>query len=209
MVRSVRQRARGSVTARALVVVTPLLIAGEVLAPLATAHAVTSHPACGASQIAVTAGKTQTDATYGVRTTTGLHQVRAYEIVPVYFYNSAATCQLLTGAPDVRAVRHTTHVTSLSSLSIHDVSIPTGADNTRRAVLARHQKLEALYVVLKPLAGPYFRGCHPATATGLLIQGYAAPIGTFHWIPRQLRGVCFDTGVGRSVVNFGIIWPPS
>jgi hypothetical protein len=170
-----------------------------------TAHAATpSHPACQASQITVTAGKTLTNATYEVRTTTGLHQVRAYELVPLYFYNTGATCHLLMSAPDVRAVRNTTDV---KNLSMHDVSIPIDSANTRRRVVTHHQKLEALFVVLKPVAGPTFRGCHPATTTGLLVQGYAGPIGTFHWIPRQLRDVCFDTGVGRSVVNFGISWP--
>ncbi len=127
----------------------------------------------------------------------------------LYFYDTGATCHLLMGAPDVRAVRNTTDVTNLSILSTHDVSIPSGADKPRRLVIARHQKLEALFVVLTPVAGLTPRGCHPATATGLIVQGYAGPIGTFHWIPRQLRDVCFDTGVGRSVVNFGISWPPT
>ena len=209
MTKSVRQRVRENTTAFALVVLMPLLLAGCSAAPSTTAQSVTSHPACGASQITVTAGKTLTNTTYGVRTTTGLHQVRAYELVPLYFYNTGATCHLLMGAPDVLAVRNTTDVKNLSTLSMHDVSIPAGADNTRRPVVARRQKLEALFVVLKPVAGPTFRGCHPATATGLLLQGYAGPIGTFHWIPRQLRDVCFDTGVGRSVVNFGVSWPPT
>ena len=209
MKKSVRQGFRGKTMAFALVALTPLLLAGCSAAPAATAHSVTSHPACGASQITVTAGKTLTNATYEVKTTTGLHQVRADELVPLYFYNTGATCHLLMGAPQVLAVRHTTDVTNLSTLSMHDVSIPSGADNTRRLVVARHQKIEALFVVLKPVAGPTLRGCHPATATGLVLQGYAGPIGTFQWIPRQLRDVCFDTGAGRGVVNFGVSWPPS
>ena len=209
MTKSVWQRVRGKTTAFALVAFTPLLLAGCSTAPSAIAHTVTSHPACDASQITVTAGKTLTNTTYGVRTTTGLHQVRAYELVPLYFYNTGATCHLLMSAPDVLAVRDTTDVTNLSTLSMHDVSIPIDSANTRRRVVTHHQKLEALFVVLKPVAGLTLSGCHPATATGLLLQGYAGPIGTFHWIPRQLRDVCFDTGVGRSVVNFGISWPPT
>ena len=207
--KSVRRRAIGNTSALVLVVLTPLLLAGYSASSSTTAQAVTSHPACDASQITVTAGKTLTNATYAVRTTSGLHQVRADELVPVYFYNTGATCHLLMGAPQVLAVRNTKDVTDLATLSMHDVSIPSGAVDTRRRVVVRHQKIEALFVVVRPVAGPTFRGCHPATATGLLLQGYAGPIGTFHWIPRQLRDVCFDTGVGRSVVNFGINWPPA
>ena len=209
MMMSVRRRVLGNTTPLVLIVVMPLLLAGCSASSSTTAQAVTSHPACDASQITVTAGKTLTNATYAVRTTTGLHRVRADELVPVYFYNTGATCHLLMGAPTVLAVRDTTDVKSLSSLSMHDVSIPAGADNTQRRIVARHQRLEALFVIIKPVAGPTFRGCHPATATGLVVQGYVGPAGTFHWIPRELRDVCFDTGVGSSVVNFGISWPPT
>lgn len=209
MMKSVGHRVRGNTTTFALVVLTPLLLAGCSAAPSTTAQAVISHPACGVSQITVAAGKTLINATYEVRTSTGLHRVRAYEIVPLYFYNTGATCHLLMSAPDVFAVRNTTDVTNLATLSMHDVSIPIDSANTRRRVVTHHQKLEALFVVLKPVAGLTLRGCHPATATGLLLQGYAGPIGTFHWIPGQLRDVCFDRGVGSSVVNFGISWPPT
>jgi hypothetical protein len=172
-----------------------------------TAHAATpSHPACQASQIAVTAGATVTNTTYPVRTSTGVHQSPAYEEVPVYFYNRDATCHLLMGAPYFQAVRNTTDVVNLSALSAHDVSVGVGADNTRRPVVVRHQKLEALFVVVKPL-GPSFKGCDPATASGIVIQGYARPIGTFHFVVRQLRDVCFDTGVGRGQFNYGAAWP--
>ena len=209
MMMSVRRRVLGNTTPLVLIVVMPLLLAGCSASSSTTAQAVTSHPACDASQITVTAGKTLTNTTYGVRTTTGLHQVRAYELVPLYFYNTGATCHLLMSAPDVLAVRNTTDVTNLSTLSMHDVSIPIDSANTRRRVVTHHQKLEALFVVLKPVAGLTLRGCHPATATGLVVQGYAGPVGTFHWISRELRDVCFDTGVGSSVVNFGISWPPT
>jgi len=192
--------------ATALVFSMPLAIAGY-SASTATAQTVTSPPACNASQITVAAGKTLTNAIYEVRTTTGLHQVRAEELVPVYFSNAGVTCHLLMGAPEVLVVRNTSNVKKLSSLSMRDVSIPTGAVDTRRRDVARHHEIKALFVVLRPVAGPTFRGCQPATATGLVVQGYAGPVGTFHWIPRHLRDVCFDTGVTRSVVNFGINWP--
>jgi hypothetical protein len=170
--------------------------------------ATTAHPACQASQITVMASATLTDTTYPVKTSTGVHQVPAYEVVPVYFYNKGAICHLLMGAPDFQAVRNTTDVVNLSALSAHDMSVPAGADNTRRPVVARHQKIEVLFVVVKPL-GPSFKGCDPATASGIVIQGYASPIGTFHFVVRQLRDVCFDTGVGARVVNIGAVWVPT
>lgn len=209
MMKPLSRRVLGNTTALVLVVLMPLLLAGCSASSSTSAHTVTSYPACGASQVTVTSGKTLINATYDVRTTTGLHQVRAYELVPLYFDNTGATCHLLMGAPEVLAVRSTPDVTNLSALSMHDVSISSGADDTRRRVVARHQKLEALFVVLKPVVGLTMKGCHPATTTGLVLQGYAGPVGTFHWFPRQLRDVCFDTGVGRSVVNFGVSWPPT
>jgi hypothetical protein len=167
-----------------------------------------AHPACQASQITVTAGATVTNTTYTVKTSTGLHQVPAYEEVPVYFYNRGTPCHLLMGAPYFQAVRNTTDVVNLSALSAHDVSVGAGADNTRRPVVIRHQKLEALFVVVKPV-GPSFKGCDPATASGIVTQGYASPIGTFHFVVRQLRDVCFDSGVGALVVNIGAVWVPT
>ena len=202
-----RKRVRGSRVVLALIVLMPLAIAVGTVSPTVSAHAATpSHPACKASQITVSAGATVTNTTYSVRTTTGVHQVPAYEVVPVYFYNRGTTCHLLMGAPYFQAVRNTTDVVNLSALSAHDVSVGAGADNTRRPVVVRHQKLEALFVVVKPV-GPSFKGCDPATASGIVIQGYASPIGTFHFVVRQLRGVCFDTGVGRNVLDYGAVWP--
>jgi len=112
------------------------------------------------------------------------------------------------GAPEVQAVRNTTDVVNLTALSAHDVSIPAGADNTRRPVVTHRKKIEAFFVVVKPL-GPSFKGCDPATASGIVIQGYASPIGTFRFVLRQLRDVCFDTGVGQSVLDYGISFPPA
>jgi len=199
-----RWRVRRSRAALALVVLLPLAIAVGTVSPAVTAHAATSTlPACRASRITVTAGRTVNNTTYPVRTSTGVHQVPAYEVVPVYFYNLGATCHLLMGAPIFRAVRNTTDVTHLSA---HDLSVPAGADNTRRPVIARHQKLEALFVVVKPV-GSSFTGCDPATTTGLLVGDFANPIATTHFVVRQLRDVCFDTGVGRNVLDYGAVWP--
>jgi hypothetical protein len=187
----------------------PLAIAVGTVSPALIAQAATpSHPACLASNITVTAGVTVTNTTYTVKTSTGLHQVPAFEDVPVYFYNRSTTCHLLMGAPEVQAVRNTMDIVNLSALSAHDVSVPAGADNTRRPVVAHHQKLEVLFVVVKPL-GPSFKGCDPATASGIVIQGYASPIGSFHFVVRQLRDVCFDSGVGRSVLDYGVSFSPA
>jgi len=176
------------------------------VSPIVVAQAATpSHPACLASNIAVTAGATATNATYTVKTSTGLHQASAYEEVPVYFYNRGATCHLLMGAPEVRAVGDAANA---AAITLHDLSIPTGADNTGRPVVAHHQKLEALFVVVKPVGSP-FTGCDPMTSTGFLVGGYAKPIATTHFVVRRLRDVCFDSGVGRSVLDYDIGFPPA
>ncbi|MHB8380093.1 MAG: hypothetical protein ACYDB2_09305 [Acidimicrobiales bacterium] len=189
-----------------MVVLLPLAVALCTVSPAVVARATTpSRPACVASNITVTEGATVTNTTYTVKTSTGLHQVPAYEEVPVYFYNRGAPCHLLMGAPDVRAVRDTTHV---AAITLHDLSFPAGADNTRRPVIARHQKLEALFVVVKPV-GSSFRGCAPGTTTGFLVGNYAKPIATTHFVVRRLRDVCFDSGAGRSVLNYGIGFPPA
>jgi hypothetical protein len=74
------------------------------------------------------------------------------------------------------------------------MSVPTAAENTRRPVITHHQKIEALFVVDR-LVGSSFTGC------------YANPIATTHFVVRQLGDVCFDTGVGRNVLNYGAVWP--
>jgi hypothetical protein len=163
----------------------------------------TLYPACQASQIAVTAGATATNTLYPVRTTIGVRQSLAYELVPVYFQNLGPTCHLLMGAPEVRAVRN---ATDPATISTNDLSAPAGADNTRRMVVSGHGKLEALFVVVKPV-GETFQGCDPATATGFTIGGYARPIATIHFVVRKLRDVCFDTGIGHDVIDYGVDWP--
>ena len=202
-----RRQGRGGAAIVARTLLAPLAIAAAVVAPANRAPGATaSLPACRAAQIAVSAGATAFTTTYSVRTSTGLHHVAVYEAVPVYFSNRGTTCHLLMGAPQFQAVRGTTDVRRLSALSAHDLSVPVGADNTRRPVVAHLRKIEALFVVARPV-GRAFAGCEPATASGIVIQGYASPIGTFHFIARQLRDVCFDTGVGPRVVNDGALWP--
>src|ERR1035437_5372644 len=199
-----RKRVRESRVVLALVVLMPLAIAVGTLSPAVTAHAAApAQPACRASQIAVTAGATLGGTNYLVRTSTGLQRRSASKVVPVYFYNRGATCHLLMGAPIFQPLRNTTDVAHLSA---HDLAIPVGAGTTRRPVVARHQKIEALFVFMKPV-GPAFTGCKLATTTGFLVGDYANPIATTHFIVRQLRDVCFDTGVGRNVLNYGAVWP--
>lgn len=201
-----KKRVRRSTAVLALVALPPLAIAVGTVSPANVSQAATlSHPACLASNIVVTAGATVTNTSYTVKTSTGLHEASAYEKVPVYFYNRGATCHLLMGAPEVRAVRGTDNV---AAITLHDLSIPTGSDNTKRPVVAHHQRLEALFVVVKPI-GPTFTGCQPMTSTGFLVGNYAKPIATTHFVVRRLRDVCFDSGVGRSVLNFGIGFPPT
>ena len=202
-----RRHVRWSGAVLTLVVLIALAILVGTTSRARTAQAApTAHPACRASQIVVSAGATLFNANYPVRTTTGVHQESAYEAVPVYFYNRGDTCHLLMGAPAIGVVRDTTTVTSLKTLKLRDLSVGVSAENTRRPVVARHQKIEALFVIVRPV-GPAFKSCDPVTGSGLLVQGYARPIGTFHFIVRRLRTVCFDSGVGRIVLDYGVAWP--
>ena len=199
-----RNHVRESRAVLALAVLMPLALAVSSTSLAVKADAATpSHPACQASRITVTTGSTETNTTYPVRTSTGVHQELALEIVPVYFYNRGTTCHLLMGAPIFRAVRNTTDVAHFAA---HDLSVPAGADNTRRPVVARHQKLEALFVIVKAAGSP-FKGCAAATTTGFLVGNYANPIATSHFVLRRLHDVCFDTGARRIVLNYGVGWP--
>jgi len=199
-----KKRVRDSRVELALAALMTLAITVGTTSLAISANAATpSPPACRASQIAVTAGATETNTTYPVRTSSGVHQVPALEIVPVYFYNRGTTCHLLMGAPIFRAVRNTTDVAHFAA---HDLSVPAGADNTRRPVVARHQKLEALFVIVKAAGSP-FKGCAAATTTGFLVGNYANPIATSHFVLRRLHDVCFDTGARRIVLNYGVGWP--
>jgi hypothetical protein len=197
---------RGSRVILTLVILIPLATAvTTVSSPVAANASPTVLPACQASQLTVTGGAVTTNTTYPVKTTTGVHQDPAYEVVPVYFYNRGTSCHILMGGPVVRLLRDTSVA---STATLHDLSTPAGADNTRRPPIDRHQKIEALFVVV-PRVGPAFKGCERATATGIVVGGYAKPISAIHFIPRTLRDVCFDTGVGRSVLDYGVEFPPT
>lgn len=202
MILSRRSAVVATAFALALAVLTPALL------PVVSANAATSALACQAAQITVTTGATLMNTTYPVKTSSGIHSLRAFEEIPVYFHNRGSTCRLLTWAPVIEAVRNTTQVATLLTLSARDRSAPTGADDTTRQVVADHQTIKALIVVTKPV-GSSFKGCDPATASGIVMQGYAKPIANFHFIVRRLRDVCFDTGVGRTVLDFGVVWPPT
>ena len=109
-----RKRVRESRVVLALAVLMPIAIVVGTLSPAVSSNAASpSHPACQASQIAVTAGATLGGTNYLVRTSTGLQRRSASKVVPVYFYNRGATCHLLMGGPIFRAVRNTTDVAHL------------------------------------------------------------------------------------------------
>jgi hypothetical protein len=184
-----------------------LFTAVTLTGPLAvSAHAATKHPFCISSQIRVTTGATLINSHYPETTSTGTYQVPAYEAVPVFFYNKGANCHLRTGAPSFVALRNT-RVVSARTPS-RDLSMAVGSDNTKRMIVPRHQEIEALFVVIKPV-GLSFRGCEPATTSGLIISGYARPIDTKDFVVRHLRDVCFDSSAGSHISNIGAIWTTS
>jgi len=179
-------------------------MAVTLMSPLAlTAQAAsTAHPACQASQIRVTAGPTSPNTTYDVKTVTDEHKASAREAVPVYFYNKGSTCHLLMGAPNFRAVKS---ATDLGTLTVGDLSMPAGADNENRLMLDHHERVEALFVVVK-LVGIASGQCDPATTTGFLVGDYANPIATTHFFARKIHRVCFYKGPGPIAMNAGAIW---
>lgn len=199
--RYLRTRVRESRAALALAILMPLAIA---LSPATSSSATSAmQPACQASQVVVTAGATLGETNYSMRTPIGLQQRSASLVIPVYFYNRGAICHLLMGAPIFRPVRYTTDAAHLSA---NDLGVPAGADNNQRPVVKRHQTLKALFVLIRPVGAP-FKACKPGTATGVQVGGYVKPVATTHFILRQIRDVCFDTGIGRNVGNYGAAWP--
>lgn len=198
-------RASGVSFALAVLMISALTM--STTSPAASAYvAASSRPACAAKQIIVSAGVTLTNTTYPHMTSSGLRREPAHEAVPIYFHNRGPTCHLLMGAPAVQAVRDTHGVTSLKNINLHDLSVPVSAVDTRRRIVAHHQTIEVLFVVVRPIGSPLAR-CSPATTSGILIQGYATPIGTFHYVERRLQNVCFDAGVGPNVLDYGVAWP--
>jgi hypothetical protein len=173
---------------------------------VAHARAATMYPVCVASQIRVTTRATLLNSHYPETTSTGTYQVPAYEAVPVFFYNKGAVCHLRTGAPSIAALRNV-RVVSATTPS-RDLSMPVGSDSTKKMIVNRHEKIETLFVVIKPV-GLSFTGCEPATTSSLLISGFAKPIDTVRYVIRHLRNVCFDSGAGSHVSNIGVIWTTS
>ena len=170
------------------------------------AQAAQRYPACLTSQIEVTAGATITNVSYDYPA--GKRTVHAFskKAAPVFFYNRGPVCHLLMGGPAISAVRNATSTTTViaSDLSIAVGPLPT----TKRVVLDRHQRAEALFLFGGPMP-PGVRGCHPATATGLLVQGYADPVPSVGmFFPRPITNVCFPASgsVGANVVNTGVAW---
>jgi hypothetical protein len=72
----------------------------------------------------------------------------ANEAVPVYFFNKGADCHLLMGAPTIRAARK---IPVTDSSSTTNLSFPFTA-NERRLLIVHDEKIEALFVVIKPSA---------------------------------------------------------
>ena len=143
------------------------------------------------------------NASYDYSTVEGTVHAFSKEAIPVYFYNKSTVCHLLMGGPSIRAVKNTTDVTAIMA---SDLAFSAPVTGEKRVVVEHHQKVEALFLFGNPVLHKS-RACDPATATGILIQGYSKPTtstGTF--FPRRIRHVCFDSGVGAIVSNTGVAW---
>ena len=204
--RLAKTHARRRLVPRALVVMTALASFIAVEAAATAARAATRYPVCKAAQIEVTAGATIANVSYDYPA--GRRTVHAFstKAVPVFFFNRGPACHLVMGAPAIDAVRNATSATAVTEgdLAVSAPPLPT----TKRVVLDRHQTAEALFLYGSPIPAGV-RGCHPATATGLLVQGYAMPVpavGTF--VARRIPSVCFPVPgiVGATFVNTGVAW---
>jgi hypothetical protein len=164
------------------------LISTALMGTFATTAQVASHnPACLTSQIKVTVGATMSNVPYDYSTVHAFSK----KAVPVYFYNTGATCHLLMGAPSIRAVKNTTNV---HAIAVSDLAFPGSVPTENRVVVDHHQKVEALFLFGNPLP-PSSHPCDPATTTGILVQGYADPISSIgKFFPRSIQHVS-NTGV--------------
>jgi len=160
-----------------------------------------SYHACRASQIRVTSGPTLFNTSYDNLDEHLKFKAFANEAVPVYFFNKGADCHLLMGAPTIRAARK---IPVTDSSSTTNLSFPFTA-NERRLLIVHDEKIEALFVVIKPSA-VLGHPCDPSATSGVFVGGYATPISSSHFIRRNLHYVCFDSGVGRLVENTGTAW---
>ena len=88
------------------------------------------------------------------------------------------------------------------------MTIPNPPPTTKRVVLPHHQRAEALFLFGSTLPERASRGCHLATATGLLVQGYAQPVPSVgKFFPRQMKDVCFPARtVAANATNTGVAW---
>lgn len=205
--RLTRTRAHRMFARLSLVVVTFLASFIPGASTSSVAQAATRYPACVTSQIVVSAGATLSNVSYQYPTQTGIVHAFSKKAVPVFFYNRGPVCHLLMGAPAITAVRD---ATSAATVTVDNMTIPNPpVPTTKRVVLLRHERAEALFLFGNPLPKGASEGCRPATATGLLVQGYANPVpSTGKFFPRQMKNVCFPVPgvVGAVATNTGVEW---
>ncbi len=181
-----------------------LLISAVMTGPFVTfAQAATEYPPCLTSQIEVTVGATLSNVTYDYSTSAGTYHGFSKEAIPVFFYNKSADCHLLMGGPSINAVRNSNNPRATSS---SELALSAPVSSEKRIVVKHHGKVEALFLFGTSVSQKGSR-CDPATATGILVQGYANPIAsTGKFFPRRIQRVCFDSGVGAKVLNTGVAW---
>jgi hypothetical protein len=199
-------RTLSSLAIAGIVSLSPALLSSGVTTAGATT---TRYPTCLASQIIVSVGATVSNVSYDYSTSKGIVPAFSKEGMPVYFYNKSTDCHLLMGGPSINAVKHATNVRAITG---SELAMSAQIPYDKRVVVEHDQKVEALFL-FGNISSPVLqngRRCDPATATGILVQGYAKPTpSTGRFFARKIPQVCFDNGVGANWSNTGVAWARS
>ncbi|HEV3187855.1 MAG TPA: hypothetical protein VGZ04_07390 [Acidimicrobiales bacterium] len=162
---------------------------------VASTASAASVPECAAANITVTLG-VMSRGVGGTASTT--------RVVPVYFKNRSVACHLPLTGPVVVAFREAklsrTH-------TLTQVARPAAWSGQKYVVLPASSRNKAL-VEITALSNAAMKSaaCGVQTATGLKIEGYAAPITSWIYFARKIADVCFYSGTGQGTTNVKMAW---
>ncbi len=153
-----------------------------------------SSPVCQASNITLRIGRTY-------RAGSGYPAGTLLTLLTLT--NHGSTCHLPLGGPIARAVRGTYNG---RATKISQLSLPVSATNLRLKLKSGAQARAVVEVRGLPSAMLHSKTCSPHAAVGFVVDGYGEPIATAHYFARRLENVCFYSGPGGTVTDFGIVW---
>jgi hypothetical protein len=180
------------------------LITGPLSVPLATRSSSSvaltakvtraSLPECTATNITLSIGATHKGgAAYPVGTL----------LTPITFTNHGSSCHLPLGGPNARAVRGKYDG---DTTKVNQFSFPLPSTNEKLTLNGGSQDRALVEVRGLPSATLHAKTCSPQTAVGFIVEGYAKPLAATHYFARTLANVCFYSGSGGIVTDFGLVW---